>query len=266
MPIQSTKLPLLREEYTRLFETCIIRPEHVTAVASLVKTILSNEPRYLSVANETSVPWFVIAVIHSMECSLGFDKHLHNGDLLTKRTWRVPAGRPISGTPPFTWEKSAIDALDYDGLTKWKNWSLPGTLYKLEAYNGFGTRKRQINTPYLWSFSFHYDRGKFVNDGEFNPNAISKQCGAAVLLRRMAELGEIGFIDQTPPSPGGPSVGPVRTKQSQNVALTVAAEQLQIWLNTHPGIFVKVDGVPGPKTSKAYFAVTGHRLPGDPLS
>jgi hypothetical protein len=35
-------------------------------------------------------------------------------------------------------------------------------------------------------------------------------------------------------------------------------------LNTYPGIFLKVDGITGPKTSDAYRRVTGLYLPGDP--
>ncbi len=42
------------------------------------------------------------------------------------------------------------------------------------------------------------------------------------------------------------------------------AEELQRALNNFPGIFVKVDGVPGPKTSDAFKKVTGHFLVGDP--
>ena len=44
------------------------------------------------------------------------------------------------------------------------------------------------------------------------------------------------------------------------------AKELQRWLNTFPGIFVKIDGVPGPRTSEAYRKVTGSYLPGDPRS
>lgn len=40
------------------------------------------------------------------------------------------------------------------------------------------------------------------------------------------------------------------------------SEALQKWLNTFPGIFVKVHGIPGEKTSNAYRKVTGHYLQG----
>jgi hypothetical protein len=39
-------------------------------------------------------------------------------------------------------------------------------LYRFEANNGFGYRKRSVATPYLWSYSDHYDKGKFVADGK----------------------------------------------------------------------------------------------------
>ena len=39
-------------------------------------------------------------------------------------------------------------------------------LYRWEAYNGFGSRRQGINTPYLWAFSNHYTKGKYVADGK----------------------------------------------------------------------------------------------------
>jgi hypothetical protein len=39
---------------------------------------------------------------------------------------------------------------------------------------------------------------------------------------------------------------------------------LQRWLNGFPGIFVKVDGWAGERTSDAWRRVTGHHLPDDP--
>jgi lysozyme family protein len=45
------------------------------------------------------VPWYLVGIIHYRECSLYFSRHLHNGEPLTERTRRVPAGRPASGGP-----------------------------------------------------------------------------------------------------------------------------------------------------------------------
>jgi len=134
------------------------------------------------------IPWYFIACVHYMECSFSFNKHLHNGDPLTGYTVQVPANRPKVGHgPPFTFEESAVDALKLMKYDKVTNWSLPFILQKLEGYNGFGYSKRGINSPYLWSFSNQYTKGKYVKDGVFNADAVSQQMGAAVILKRMED-------------------------------------------------------------------------------
>jgi lysozyme family protein len=187
----------LRQEYTQLFNTCEIKEEHKTTVKRLIDRILANKGRYTSLQAVTDVPWFVIAGIHCMETGLRFDRHLHNGDSLHAKTRHVPRNRP-PGTPPFTWEQSAIDALKYDNMTGWKDWSLPGTLYKMEGYNGWGYRKfhSTVLTPYLWSFSNHYTEGKYAADGKFDPNLVSRQAGVATLLKSLEQHGEIRFDEK----------------------------------------------------------------------
>jgi lysozyme family protein len=183
----------LTGEYEQLFASCRINANRGRDVDSLAARIAENKRRYASVSKATGVPWYVIGIIHSLEISLRFDGHLHNGDPLTARTVRVPAGRPATGRPPFTWEQSARDALRGAGLADLEDWSVAPTLFRFERFNGFGYRGRtpKINSPYLWSFSNHYVRGKFVADGTFSATAVSAQCGAAVLLHRMAENGTI---------------------------------------------------------------------------
>ncbi|MBU4054753.1 MAG: hypothetical protein KKA41_10335, partial [Proteobacteria bacterium] len=111
----------------------------------------------------------------------------------------------------------------------------------------------------------HYKSGKYVADGTWSDAAVSRQCGAAVLMRRMAEKGFVAFTDQPAPKPDtAPLIPRLSAKPSKDPALVTRAEDLQRWLNTFPGIFVKVDGVPGNITSEAYHKVTGHYLPGDP--
>jgi lysozyme family protein len=181
-----------RQRYDLLYESLLIRPSRRKAVDVLVRRMTANRARYEKVAKAVGAPWYVVAIVHSLEAGGDFARHLHNGDPLTARTTRVPAGRPKTGRPPFTWEQSAIDALAYQGFRNWRDWTIPGTLYKLEAYNGFGYRDRHPNvpSPYLWSFSNHYTRGKYVADGRFSPTAVSQQCGAAVLLKRLAAGGK----------------------------------------------------------------------------
>jgi lysozyme family protein len=177
----------LSKEYVDLWRSCKIRPARAEDVDAIVDRIVAHKRRYAKAGKPHGVPWHVVGVIHMLEGSGNFGTHLHNGDPLTARTVHVPRGRPKNGAPPFTWEESASDALAFDGLGTWKNWSLPGTLFALERFNGFGYRSRPkpIHSPYLWSFSNQYARGKFVADNVFSPTAVSQQCGAAVLLRRM---------------------------------------------------------------------------------
>lgn len=257
----------LRAEYERLFNSCIIPPKNLPSVEKLNGQLTGNTSRYQSVGDQLGIPWFFIAVIHNMEASQNFKAHLHNGDPLTARTVQVPAGRPKKGTPPFSWEDSAEDALAMRGLGAKTDWSLAGMLYQLEGYNGWGYRLHHphVLTPYLWSFSNHYTSGKYVADGTWSDTAVSKQCGAAVLLRRMAELHQIEFPDQPrPTAESSPLVVSYATSKSSDLAVVRQAEDLQRWLNGFPGIFVKIDGVPGEKTSTAYKQVTGSYLPGDP--
>jgi len=56
------------------------------------------------------------------------------------------------------------------------------------------------------------------------------------------------------------------TRKSRDPEVVARVEALQRWLNTFPGIFVKVDGIPGNRTSDAYRVVTGAYLPGDERS
>lgn len=244
----------LADEYRQLWDTCTIEADRRATVNGIVDRIAANRARYEAAGKPHGVPWFVVAIIHVLETGGDFKKHLHNGDPLTARTVHVPAGRPPTGTPPFTWEESAADAITMK-LGGWTDWSVTGTLFLFERYNGFGYRPRAIHSPYLWSFSKHYTRGKFVKDGVFSPTAVSAQCGAAVLLRRLAERG-LATLDGKPPARPILRYAPNRK--------TDEAEHLQRFLNTFPGITLSVDGELGEKSSDAFKSVTGRYLVGDP--
>jgi lysozyme family protein len=177
----------MRDDYTRRFGSCAVNPKSKAEVESIVTRIMKHRDRYETVSRATQVPWFVVAVIHNMECSGRFDQHLHNGNPLSARTTDVPAGRPLAGEPPFAWEESAIDALRYDGFDVWREWTIAGTLFKLELYNGLGSRNHGVATPYLWGGSQHYTAGKYIRDHVWSQSAVSTQIGAAVLLRRMVD-------------------------------------------------------------------------------
>lgn len=257
----------LRREYETLFNSCAIRLDRATEIQASVTRLIANKPRYEEVTSLTGVPWSFVAVVHNMEAICKFTCHLHNGDPLTAPTVQVPKGRPKGGPGPFTWEESACDALVLKSLGERTDWSLVGTLYQLESYNGWGYRlyHPHVLTPYLWAGSNHYTSGKYVADGTWSDTAASRQNGAAVLLRRLAELEHIAFADQPAPRPNdNPLVVDYSTRRSRDASIVSRAEDLQRWLNTFPGVFVKVDGVPGDRTSEAYRKVTGSYLNGDP--
>lgn len=255
----------LKADYQRLFDSCDLRRERMDEIEGAIGRIQRGKAHYETVSAATGVPWHVIAVIHQMECGGRFDQHLHNGDPLTARTVHVPANRPAKGSPPFTWEESAQDALRLKRMDRWSDWALPGTLYKLEGYNGFGYRLYHPETlsPYLWAGSNHYTRGKYIQDGTWSPTAVSRQIGAAVLLRRMAETARLEPATDLPPlAPLPPAVGPLFRYDPATIHPQGAA--LQAFLNTLPNIYLKVDGKLGPRSSDALKAMTGHYLAGDP--
>lgn len=185
--------PALATEYAALFQACTVPPRHAAQVTAAAVGLLQHRDRYAALGRDLGIPWHFLAIIHTMECSGRFDRHLHNGDPLTARTTRAPTGRPRQGQPPFTWEHSAADALAMKKLGPGTDWSLPGMLYQFERYNGFGYRLHHPRTPspYLWSFSNHYTSGKYVADGAWSATAVSKQCGAAVLLKELMARGEV---------------------------------------------------------------------------
>lgn len=257
----------LRAEYQALFDDCQVRPAKAQEVEDTIKPLLTNQARYAAVGDPLGIPWYVVAVIHNMECSQNFKQHLHNGDPLTARTKHVPAGRPTAGNPPFTWEQSANDALIFDGMAAWQDWSIPGILYCLERYNGWGYRRHhpEVKSPYLWSGSNHYTAGKYVADGTWSDTAVSRQIGAATLLRRLAEKDELDAASHVPdPALAAAVAGTAPLFKYAPTKVTPQGAELQRFLNTLPDIFLKEDGVLGKKTSAACQEVFGWYLKGDP--
>lgn len=253
----------LRPEYEQLFNTCIINSRNFAAIDRIAVSITGSKTTYEAVGKPLNIPWYFIGIIHAMECNLDFKKHLHNGDPLTARTVHVPRGLPKNGNPPFSFKESATDALLYEGFDKVNDWSIAGMLFLFEKYNGFGYRRNSIKipSPYLWSFSNHYTKGKFSADGVYDPELVSKQAGTATILRRLAEMQVITFSDQ--------QLNRVRLIRELGETVRYApnivnedARRLQVLLN-EAGFPLLRDGKAGERTSNAYKQLTGKYLPGD---
>jgi lysozyme family protein len=182
VPSSPFGFPSLAPEYEQMFKNMgpVARSETVDAV---IESITANKARYSGVEKSTGVPWFVVAILHYMDSSLDFRRYLGNGDPLNAPTVSVPAGRG----PFSSWEDGARDTLQLERMGDVQNWSIARILFELEKSNGFGYRRHQINTPYLWNCTPHYAKGQYVGDGRFDPEAVAPKCGGAVLLKRLMD-------------------------------------------------------------------------------
>ncbi|MDL2402534.1 peptidoglycan-binding protein [Rhizobium mayense] len=197
--MDSTSYGNIKNEYQRLFATCVVQDKR-EEISELARRIANNRPRYESFITTLkgkpgeNMPWFFVALLHAMEASgdVGvFKTHLHNGDPLTAPTFHVPKGRPAPDRSNFSWEESARDALAYEGYTDQSDWSLSRILYLFEKFNGMGPRRKKHATAYLWSYSNYYKKGKYIGDGVWSNDAVSKQPGAAVILKQLTNDGVV---------------------------------------------------------------------------
>jgi uncharacterized protein (TIGR02594 family) len=205
----------LREEYQGHFDECKVLKRREAALDKIIERMEGDRERYAYLEDRLGIPWYFIALIHERESSGRFDRHLHNGDPLTAPTVNYPPNRPPDGGPDFTWEESAEDALKLKDLDEWQEWNVPGMLYQLEKYNGFGYRRYEVPSPYLWSFTSLYEGGKYVRDHVFDQEAMDKQAGTAALLRRLVDL-QKDYVQEnlcpeevTPPPPPPDPTKPV---------------------------------------------------------
>lgn len=174
-------------DYQHLWDTMVITDENAVIVAA--KLVLKNQSRYMTVVDNTTVPWQVIGCTHYREASCDFTCHPHNGDSLKQRTHNVPAGRPLS-EPPFTWEESAKDCyFTLKHLDNTEIWGITTILKTLEAFNGLGYIKNHADvlSPYLWSKTNHYTVGKYSSDGHFDAALVDKQIGCAPIYRYLTD-------------------------------------------------------------------------------
>lgn len=188
------------EKLQQLFDTMIIRnnivsPRGNIVVANVpdvvkrkVEKMTTNRDRYAAIARRFPSPyvkWYLVACVHEMEAEQDFSKYLGNGQSLSKKTTIVPVGRG----PFSTFEEGAVDALRLQKANDISDGNMGTLLNFLEGYNGYGYSKyHNINSPYLFSGSNHYTKGKYVSDGKWDANAVSSQVGIALLLQRIRQL------------------------------------------------------------------------------
>lgn len=179
------------------WKVCRILPEWIPILDKVSHHLVDAKARYQTVEAKTGVPWAVIAVIHQRESSQSWSASLAQGDRWDRESIHVPRGRG-----PFpSWEAAAMDALKICSphAADWHDWTIGGALTLLEQYNGLGYASGPFDhatgrryppqaSPYIWSGTDQYHRGKYPSDGHFDPNAIDHQTGCAGLLQRMTLL------------------------------------------------------------------------------
>lgn len=159
---------------------------------------------YQDLERTTGVPWWAIALIHEREASQSWQANIAQGDPWNRVSRHVPAGRG-----PFTdFKTAAVDALTNCApyAARWHDWSAGGSLSLLELYNGEGYENyHHMASPYLWSGSDQYIRGKYVADNHFDATAVDTQLGCAIMLKAMMAIDpSISFepVQVAAPAPG----------------------------------------------------------------
>lgn len=251
--------PALAAEYRRLFAKAAVRPAWVNRMKKAAQIVYRGKDRYEKIAARFGCPWPLIGVIHKMEGDCNFTTHLHNGNPLTDRTYEVPAGRPVKGSPPFSWEESAIDAIEMKGWGKITKWTLERAMFELERYNGFGYRLYHptVLTPYLFSGTVLYTAGKYVKDGPqgWRSDAVSGQTGALGILLALAEIDPSLSLDRMLPfeTVEGEDAEPVKDPEATEDEKTIEFVQQRLKdLGYHE--VGNVDGDWGRKTKAAILA------------
>lgn len=211
--------------------------------------------------------WVFIAVIHDRESDMDFTTHLGQGDPLSRKTVHVPAGRgPFTG--PDAFERGAVDALidcaPHAAMSN-KDWSISGLLTSLERYNGLGYATRGIPSPYLWSGTNQYSRGKYVRDGVFDPSAVDKQLGCSGLILAIDAIDEgINFSD-IPDVPLQPVLPEADLVPTDGVFDAVWLQWALNALGAVPAL--RVDGINGGATRQAVKNFQrGHKLKVDGIA
>lgn len=212
----------------------------------IIPKIIKNKAVYKTVADSLGCPIAFVACLHVRESSSDvgvFEDYLGNGQPLSRVTTIVPKGRG-----PFkSWSAGAIDALKVlKGIDKIKSWDLERMIYEWERFNGFGYRKKGINSPYVWSKILTiYKKGKFVKDRTFDKDKVDEQIGCyALYLELVKQDRDFSIVTTTNNMENKVMVIPKYKEKSENVVM------LQDALNAH-GAGITVDGIFGPKTKEA---------------
>jgi lysozyme family protein len=156
-------------------------------MASFYENWEKNKAQYQAVADKTGIPGELIAALHWRESTGNFGTYLHQGDKLGKKAVHVPKDIPIF----HTWAPAAEHALN---MKKWlrdklkidvNTADLAALATYAEYYNGLGYSYKGKPSPYVWSGTDQYSRGKYVADGRYSSVTKDKQLGVISMVQHI---------------------------------------------------------------------------------
>lgn len=196
----------LLAENTKRWERMKVKPSFWPAAQKFAKRALSHKAEYVAISetikNQTGkyVPWWFIPLVHERECIRGVDNwtcNIGQGTPFNQKSHIKPYNGPF-----HSFREAAIAALVNEAphAANNTNWSGGGTMTIAEAYNGMGYAKKGLPSPYVWSGTDQYVKGKYIRDGVFDPNKVDTQLGVAISLKAMMELDSTILVDGDHPN------------------------------------------------------------------
>ena len=146
----------------------------------------NNKAIYEEISRETGLPPDLIAALHYRESGCNFNTYLHNGDPLGKPTTHVPSGIYFNN-----FIDAAVDALSGRKSLRDKyklnseSADMAAMMAFAESYNGLGYYNKGTVSSYVYSGTNVYQKGKYVADHKYDPNAIDAQPGVYLLINSL---------------------------------------------------------------------------------
>jgi lysozyme family protein len=192
----------LAPEYATLLAAMRVEParenELAERAAAILKLADKHRDEWAEVTAKTGVPRLWGIASFERESSSNYSCSPAQGDPWDKVSVHVPRGLG----PYADWGDSCVAAYDIDKLDAVgaPNWTWTRACYEGELYNGFGPRAHGRHTGYLWSWTNIYTGGKYVADGQWDPDVKDQQCGMVPMMAAMLHLdGSLALVDALTP-------------------------------------------------------------------
>jgi len=176
----------LKAEYSQLLSVMTVRPDSAERVHSAASMILKYRDRFEEVSKINGVPVVFMGPSFYREATLDFRKNPAQGWWLSSKSKIIPHNGPFPD-----WKSAALAAYSLNGLDRVgaENWTWELICFYGEMFNGFGYRdNHQMHTPYLWGGTNIQTKGKYVEDGKFDPDVMDTQLGIIPIAKHMIKL------------------------------------------------------------------------------